>query len=122
MTTGVHTSSEEPSATLPYKNTRGRERKFPGRASTQSGRLALSQLDAPVHGAHLDRRTTRLADVRPEVPRIETAAHRHLEIGVERAIDGGELDVAAKITGELDDDAAVHRVEVHIGVGVDAAH
>src|SRR6185437_1272511 len=43
------------------------------------------------------------------------------EVGIQRAVHRFEIDVPAEVGRELDADAAVHRRELHIGVGIDAA-
>src|SRR6476646_11557427 len=84
--------------------------------------LSLSKLDISVDGLELEPGPTGLADMRPEMLRIEPAAHRHLEVREQGPVHGLEVDVAAEVAGEVHDDAAVHRLELHVRVGIDAAH
>src|SRR6185437_10082809 len=74
---------------------------------------ATAQLHVAVHRLELDARPARSADMRANVLGIEAAAHGHFKIGIERAIDRFEIDVAAEVAGELHDDVAVDRVETH---------
>src|SRR5579884_62179 len=83
--------------------------------------LPFPQLDVALHRFELDPGTARLPDVRAQVFGIEPPAHRHLEVRVERAVDGLQLDVGAEITRELDAHASIDRRELHVIVRVHLA-
>src|SRR5678815_3581662 len=83
--------------------------------------LSLSELDVPVDGLELEPGAAGLADMRPEMLRIEPAAHRHLEVREQGSIHRLEIHVAAEVAGEVHDVVPVHRLELHVRVGIDAA-
>src|SRR5256885_317620 len=83
--------------------------------------LSVPQLDVSVYGLEADSRPARLANVRPQVLEVHPAADRHLEIRVQRPIDGLQVHIRAELATELDDDVSGDRREAHRRVRVHLA-
>src|SRR5881394_780080 len=80
---------------------------------SRSGRLA--QLQSSAAGVHTDQLASAAADRSAHVVRVEPADDSDLEVRTELAIARVGVDLAVEGAWQRDADAAIARIELHVG-------